>query len=107
MGQFYPNWITWCCQSASDKPKVTLMLCGADLAEGRLRRSSGAERGTTCREHCKLDRTLSRSRRWAWSMASSWPWQSESRARAILTLDLHDFGAVTLKGEPEIWPRDL
>ena len=28
-------------------------------------------------------------------------------ARAILTLDLRDFGAVTLKGEPEIWPRDL
>ncbi len=28
-------------------------------------------------------------------------------ARAILTLDLRDFGAVTLKGQPEIWPRDL
>ena len=28
-------------------------------------------------------------------------------ARAILTLDLRDFGAVTLKGDPEIWPRDL
>ena len=28
-------------------------------------------------------------------------------ARAILTLDLRDFGAVTLKGRPEIWPRDL
>ena len=28
-------------------------------------------------------------------------------ARAIATLDLRDFGAVTLKGEPEIWPRDL
>ena len=28
-------------------------------------------------------------------------------ARAIVTLDLRDFGAVTLKGEPEIWPRDL
>ena len=28
-------------------------------------------------------------------------------ARAILTLDLRDFGAVTLKGNPEIWPRDL
>ncbi|MCY3548305.1 MAG: PIN domain-containing protein [Gemmatimonadetes bacterium] len=28
-------------------------------------------------------------------------------ARAIATLDLRDFGAVTLRGEPEIWPRDL
>lgn len=28
-------------------------------------------------------------------------------ARAIATLDLRDFGAVTLKGQPEIWPRDL
>ena len=28
-------------------------------------------------------------------------------ARAIATLDLCDFGAVTLKGNPEIWPRDL
>ena len=28
-------------------------------------------------------------------------------ARAIATLDLRDFGAVTLKGEPDIWPRDL
>lgn len=28
-------------------------------------------------------------------------------ARAIATLDLRDFGAVTLKGDPEIWPRDL
>ena len=28
-------------------------------------------------------------------------------ARAIATLDLRDFGAVTLKGRPEIWPRDL
>ena len=28
-------------------------------------------------------------------------------ARAIVTLDLRDFGAVTLKGRPQIWPRDL
>ena len=28
-------------------------------------------------------------------------------ARAIVTLDLRDFGPVTLKGQPEIWPRDL
>lgn len=28
-------------------------------------------------------------------------------ARAIATLDLPDFGAVTLKGRPELWPRDL
>ena len=28
-------------------------------------------------------------------------------ARAIVTLDLRDFGSVTLKGRPEIWPRDL
>ena len=28
-------------------------------------------------------------------------------ARAIATLDLRDFGAIALKGRPEIWPRDL
>lgn len=28
-------------------------------------------------------------------------------ARAIVTLDVRDFGTVTLKGQPEIWPRDL
>ena len=28
-------------------------------------------------------------------------------ARAIATLDLRDFGPVSLKGQPEIWPRDL
>ncbi len=28
-------------------------------------------------------------------------------ARAIATFDLRDFGAVTLKGRPAIWPRDL
>ena len=28
-------------------------------------------------------------------------------ARAIVTLDLREFGAVALKGDPQIWPRDL
>ena len=28
-------------------------------------------------------------------------------ARAIVTLDERDFGAVTLAGEPALWPRDL
>ncbi len=28
-------------------------------------------------------------------------------ARAIVTLDLRDFGAVELTGHPELWPRDL
>ena len=28
-------------------------------------------------------------------------------AQAIATLDLRDFGAVNLKGQPAIWPRDL
>ncbi len=28
-------------------------------------------------------------------------------ARAIATFDLRDFGAVALKGRPELWPRDL
>lgn len=28
------------------------------------------------------------------------------RARAIVTLDLRDFGAVELAGLPELWPRD-
>ncbi len=27
-------------------------------------------------------------------------------ARAIATLDIRDFGAVELKGQPELWPRD-
>lgn len=29
------------------------------------------------------------------------------RARAIATLDLRDFGAVSLDGQPQLWPRDL
>ena len=29
------------------------------------------------------------------------------QAWAIVTLDLRDFGAVQLKGNPQIWPRDL
>ena len=28
-------------------------------------------------------------------------------ARAIMTLDLRDFGAVELRGRPAIWPREL
>ena len=28
-------------------------------------------------------------------------------ARAIATLDLRDFAAVQLQGNPELWPRDL
>mgnify|MGYP002623919779 FL=1 len=28
-------------------------------------------------------------------------------ARAIVTLDVRDFGTVELEGSPEIWPRDL
>lgn len=28
-------------------------------------------------------------------------------ARAIVTLDVRDFGAVRLRGSPELWPRDL
>ena len=28
-------------------------------------------------------------------------------ARAIATLDLRDLGAVSLRGQPEIWLRDL
>lgn len=29
------------------------------------------------------------------------------RARAIVTVDLRDFGAVSLRGRPQLWPRDL
>ena len=29
------------------------------------------------------------------------------RAEAIVTLDLHHFGAVSIKGHPALWPRDL
>ena len=28
-------------------------------------------------------------------------------ARAIATLDVRDFGSVSLAGDPELWPRDL
>lgn len=28
-------------------------------------------------------------------------------AKVIATLDLRDFGAVSLRGQPAIWPRDL
>ena len=28
-------------------------------------------------------------------------------ARAIATVDLRDFGAVSLEGRPQLWPRDL
>lgn len=28
-------------------------------------------------------------------------------ARAIATVDLRDFGAVSLDGQPQLWPRDL
>jgi predicted nucleic acid-binding protein len=29
------------------------------------------------------------------------------KARAIVTLDIRDFGAVELAGSPQLWPRDL
>ena len=40
-------------------------------------------------------------------MVSSWRVAERLEARAIVTLDLRDFGAVTLKGQPALWPRDL
>ena len=76
----------------------------ADLAEGRYLVEWGE--GDDLRRALELDRTyrdLSLGLVDCVVMAVA----ERIEARAILTLDLRDFGAVTLKGEPEIWPRDL
>ena len=76
----------------------------ADLAEGRIPIEWGGARDL--RRALELDRTnqdLSLGLVDGIVMAVA----ERLEARAIVTLDLRDFGAVTLKGEPEIWPRDL
>ena len=76
----------------------------ADLAEGRYLVEWGE--GDDLRRALELDRTyrdLSLGLVDCVVMAVA----ERIEARAILTLDLRDFGAVTLKGQPEIWPRDL
>lgn len=76
----------------------------ADLAEGRYPIEWG--RTADLRRALELDRTyhdLSLGLVDGIVMAVA----ERLEARAILTLDLRDFGAVTLKGQPEIWPRDL
>ncbi len=76
----------------------------ADLAEGRYLVEWGE--GDDLRRALELDRTyrdLSLGLVDCVVMAVA----ERIEARAIMTLDVRDFGAVTLKGEPEIWPRDL
>ena len=76
----------------------------ADLAEGRYTVAWGEP--ADLQRAVELDRTyrdLSLGLVDAVVMAVA----ERLEARAIATLDLRDFGAVTLKGEPEIWPRDL
>ena len=76
----------------------------ADLAEGRYLVEWGGARDL--RRALELDRTyqdLSLGLVDCIVMAVA----ERLEARAIVTLDLRDFGAVTLKGQPEIWPRDL
>ena len=76
----------------------------ADLAEGRFAVEWGE--ASDLRRALELDRTykdLSLGLVDGIVMAVA----ERLEARAIVTLDLRNFGAVTLKGEPEIWPRDL
>ena len=84
--------------------QATVMAFRADLAEGRFPIEWGG--GDDLQRALELDRTyhdLSLGLVDGLVMAVA----ERIEARAILTLDLRDFGAVTLKGQPEIWPRDL
>ncbi len=76
----------------------------ADLAEGRYLVEWGEP--DDLRRALELDRTY---RDLALGLVDGVVMAVAERleARAIATTDLRDFGAVTLKGEPEIWPRDL
>lgn len=76
----------------------------ADLAEGRFVVEWGAPHDL--RRALELDREY---RDLSLGLVDSVVMAVAERleARAIATLDLRDFGAVTLRGAPEIWPRDL
>ncbi|MYA10190.1 MAG: PIN domain-containing protein [Gemmatimonadetes bacterium] len=77
---------------------------GADLAEGRFQIEWGAP--GDLRRGLELDRAY---RNLSLGLVDGVVMAVAERleARAIATLDLRDFGAVTLNGNPEIWPRDL
>lgn len=77
---------------------------GADLAEGRFQIEWGAP--GDLRRGLELDHTY---RNLSLGLVDGVVMAVAERleARAIATLDLRDFGAVTLNGNPEIWPRDL
>ena len=77
---------------------------GADLAEGRFQIEWGAP--GDLRRGLELDRAY---RDLSLGLVDGVVMAVAERleARAIATLDLRDFGAVTLNGNPEIWPRDL
>ena len=76
----------------------------ADMAEGRFPIEWGG--GDDLQRALELDRTY---RDLSLDLVDGIVMAVAERieARAILTLDLRDFGAVTLKGRPAIWPRDL
>ncbi len=84
--------------------QATVTAFRADLAEGRFPIEWGGAHDL--QRALKLDRTY---RDLSLGLVDGIVMAVAERleARAILTLDLRDFGAVTLKGEPEIWPRDL
>jgi predicted nucleic acid-binding protein len=75
-----------------------------DLAEGAFAVEWGTESDLVearriCRKHRDLDLGLVD----ACVMAVA----ERLRAKAIATLDVRDFGAVSLKGSPKLYPRDL
>ncbi|MBK9064770.1 MAG: PIN domain-containing protein [Acidobacteria bacterium] len=75
-----------------------------DLADGAFAVAWGDERDLVearriCRKHRDLDMGLVD----ACVMAVA----ERLRATAIATLDVRDFGAVSLKGAPKLYPRDL
>ncbi len=84
--------------------RVAAGMLRADLAEGRIPVEWGAP--ADLRRALELDAT---HRDLALGLVDGIVMAVAERleARAIVTLDLRDFGAVSLKGKPELWPRDL
>lgn len=75
-----------------------------DLAEGRFAVAWGDERDLQeARRICERHEALKFGLVDAVVMAVA----ERLRADAIATLDVRDFGAVTLKGSPKLYPRDL
>ncbi len=83
---------------------AVVMALRADIAEGRIPIEWGV--AADLRRAVELDRT---HRGLSLGLVDGIVMAVAERigARAIVTLDLRDFGAVELKGRPAIWPRDL